>query len=95
VETGTTGDLPGVGRAGYVLGFSLPSHTCLRQALTATADTRDLYVGRIDLAAAPIVGASAPAIHLSLRAVTQFDPPLLTALPLLRFPPSAPRSAAS
>jgi AraC-like DNA-binding protein len=91
VAAGTTGELVGPGPAHHVLGFSLPTTASLRQALLA--DTPDLYVGRADLPGQG--GAPDRVVQLTLRAVTPFDPPLLTALPLLRPPPAARCSDAS
>jgi len=58
--------------------------------LTAAVETPGLYVARSDLVPADgVVNAPVPVVHLPLRGVTVFDPPLLTAIPLLRLPPSS------
>jgi hypothetical protein len=93
VAAGGTGELIGPGAARHVLGFSLPTTASLRQALLAAADSRDLYVTRADLPGP--AGAADRPLQLTLRAVTPFDPPLLTALPLLRPPPAVRCSDAS
>jgi hypothetical protein len=78
---GDTIAFAGVGSARHLLAFSLPPNGTVRQVLTASSDTPGLYVARADVHAAAVVDA--PDIELTLRRLSIFDPPMLTAVPLL------------
>jgi AraC family transcriptional regulator len=79
VRAGQTIAIAGLDGARFILAFSLPSSGTVRQALMASLDTPGLYVASADLQAAP----DSPQTDLEFRRLTPFDPPLLTAVPLL------------
>ncbi len=69
----------GLDGARFIFALSLPFTGTVRQMLMASPDTPGLYVASADLQAGP----DSPATDLEFRRPTPFDPPLLTAVPLL------------
>lgn len=78
---GDTIAFAGAESARYLFAFSLPRNGTVRQVLTASSDTPGLYVARADLHSAALVDAHD--VELTLHRLSVFDPPMLTAVPLL------------